>query len=150
MAETPSTSGNDDASALREHIKQLEEELNNLRSIKTDAIVLQSENFSLTAQVEKLQGEIATLRSADGHPVFLFSWISQKDDLVSHFCGLPNAKVFNAILAMFDGVELSYFKNWKVTRLARTEQFFLTLLKLRRGLTNEDLAVRFCRRIHSH
>jgi len=111
--------------------------------MRTDLMIAQGENGHLREDLKKLKAEVASLKSPTGHPIFLFSWISPKDDFVSDFTGMPNSGTFHALLRMFEGVHLNYFKGWNVTRLSRCEQLFMTLLKLLRGLTHEDLAVRF-------
>jgi len=128
---------------LETDLQQLQTQLKELRTQRTSAIIAESENTLLKSQIQKLEETIARLRSPEGHPIFLFSWISSKDFLVSHFTGLPNEETFRALLNLFEGKELNYIKGWNVTRFLQTEQLFMTLLKLRRGLSFNDLALRY-------
>jgi len=67
------------------------------------------------------------LKSHNGQPIFLFSWISSNDFRVSHHTGLPNKETFTSIFKLFDNEEPKYVEGWKVTRFNRTEQFFFDL-----------------------
>ena len=75
--------------------------------------------------------------------IFSFQTIADKNELVAHFTGLPNKQTFYAIRSLFENFDLIYKQGWKVTRLSKEDQLFLTLLKLRRGLSNQDLATKF-------
>jgi len=97
------------------------------------------------AQVYFLQKEIEDLKEQlEKCPKkFCFDKIAPNDELVSHFTGLPNAAVFDIIVDLFDGMEIKYYLGWSPKNISVPDQIFITLLKLRRNLSNVDLAERF-------
>jgi len=96
-----------------------------------------AENYLLKCELKKLQEYIDKTKG------FLFKSIEDKDIPVTFFTGLPNKETFFALLGLFDNVDIQYAKKWKVTRLDRQEQLFITIFKLRRGVSNYDLGTRF-------
>ena len=118
---------------LQKKIEDLEQKLKEATSV-----VHAAENTLLKSEVAKLKDEVRK-----NGEVFLFKSIEDKDQLVAHFTGLPNRQTFRALLRLFDAIDIQYVKKWRVTRLNREEQLFLTLLKLRRGCSDLDLASRF-------
>jgi len=113
------------------------------KELRQSTIVHEAENWLLqaTAEVQRLRELLNSSQKSD--VIFSFSKISHDNKLVEHFTGLPNKETFFALLKLCDGLEIQYLYGWKVSKLTRENQLFLTLLKLRRNLSHIDLSVRF-------
>nr|CAI5848763.1 unnamed protein product [Callosobruchus analis] len=59
------------------------------------------------------------------------------------YTGLPNAHIFEATYSLFENMPLNYVQGWTVGKIAKRDQFLLTLMKLRLNLLYNDLAYRF-------
>ena len=59
--------------------------------------------------------------------------------------GLPNSETFNAVYTFLTTFPkdwtMKYALGWPVTSISKVEQLFITLVKLRRGMANEELGV---------
>jgi len=116
---------------------RLRTEVETLRKRCPDFVSIKFENAFLRSERDKLQSQLQQKR------VFRFGEISEADSLVSHFSGLPNKETFFELLRMFHDFDIVYSKKWKVQRLDKETQLLITLMRLRRGLSHRDLAVRF-------
>lgn len=85
----------------------------------------------------KLKEELATLKKR----MFNFEIIVENEDLCKHYCGL-SAKVLKILSELL--LKISENCKWNsVNVLTYNDQLLLTLTKLRRNLSNQDLAFRF-------
>ena len=97
-----------------------------------------AENRRLKEEVRKLKKVLE-----ESKEIFRFQKIANNPKLVAHYTGRPDEDTFCALLKLFDHMEIKYDKGWIVKKLGREDQLFLTLIKLRRNLTNLDLGTRF-------
>jgi len=56
---------------------------------------------------------------------------------------MPNKTVIHIVFDIFKNVSINYFLGWNVERISRTDQIFMTLMKLRHNFDFTDLGVRF-------
>nr|CAI5855177.1 unnamed protein product [Callosobruchus analis] len=92
---------------------------------------LRKENEELKAKLEK------RLTS------FSFDEIKNDDKLINMYTGLPNAYIFEATYSLFENMLLNYVQGWTLGKIAKRDQFLLTLMKLRLNPLHNDLACRF-------
>nr|CAI5817819.1 unnamed protein product [Callosobruchus analis] len=92
---------------------------------------LRKENEELKAKLEK------RLTS------FSFDEIKNDDKLINMYTGLPNAYIFEATYSLFENMPLNYVQGWTVGKIAKQDQFLLTLMKLRLNILHNDLACSF-------
>ena len=100
--------------------------------------MLEAENYFLKSEIEKLTNDINNLSVN-----FSFRHIEDKDHLVTVHTGLPSKDIFLALFSLFQDRKLNYFAGWQVVRIPKIDQLFLTLMKLKLNLLNDDLSVRF-------
>lgn len=98
------------------------------------------DNIINTSEIDRLKKEMVVLQNQKKS--FHVEDI-QDHRLISHFTGLPNKKTFDLLLGLFDGLKINYYMKWNVECLSRSQQLLMTLMKLRRNLSNIDLSLRF-------
>ena len=125
----------DKLTAMEMEIKELKEEIERLKNVCEEKVQRESK---LAEELHRLANELKESKEK-----YLFCKIADKPKLVSHFTGLPDKESFNALSKLFDKIDIEYFKGWKSKKLDKENQLFLTLMKLRRNLTNLDLGTRF-------
>lgn len=110
----------------------------------------------LSKRVKKLEEEVKKLREENKQKKkkgFNFADIKSSPRLVKIYTGLQNSKIFQWLFARIKSkaVSLNYVSRRKNTsgcvgpkrKLGLEDEFFLTLVRLRLGLTEVDLACRF-------
>ena len=74
---------------------------------------------------------------------FAMSFIENEDEKVFLHTGLPNAKIFDALLKLLTSVPIKYYAGWSVISVPLREQLLMTMMKLKMNLRHFDLAQRF-------
>ncbi|XP_024084438.1 uncharacterized protein LOC112127556 [Cimex lectularius] len=69
--------------------------------------------------------------------------IKHSDTLVHIYTGIPEARGFFHLAAMFRKEHISYYLGWIVGQLTIKQQLLMTLMKLRLGLTDIHLSHRY-------
>jgi len=99
------------------------------------SIVVDAENYFLQKENEELKLKLNNLAIA-----FTYENLSQNDDLINSYTGLPSNAVFMALYNLVKNVEFNYYLKWTVETISKPDQILMTLIKLRH---NFDLSVRF-------
>jgi len=118
--------------------KSIADEREFKRTVAQGDAVARAENFFLKERVETLEKELATAKCK-----LSFNQIEGDDELISHYTGLPNKATFDLLCSMFNDLEINYYAGWRVVNISRSDQIFITLMKLRRNFTHLDLSTRF-------
>ena len=120
----------------------------------------EAEIQSLKVQVSQLQGELEKARNSAARSVFCLENIKDKDELVRFYTGFPD---YVTLLVFYEQIldsDAKVMKQWDSRRcedsgeahdvkygpackLPLLDQLFLTLIRLRLGSFETDLAVRF-------
>lgn len=74
---------------------------------------------------------------------FSFENVRGNNKLILLYTGIPTEEIFMALFNLLKDVGINYYYRWKVEKLGKIDQLFLTLMKLRQNFPHEDLAVRF-------
>jgi len=102
------------------------------------SIVVDAENYFLQKDNEELKLKLNNLSIA-----FTYENLSQNDDLINSYTGLPSNAVFMALYNLVKNVELNYYLKWTVETISKPDQILMTLIKLRHNFPHFDLSVRF-------
>lgn len=102
------------------------------------SIVVDAENYFLQKENEELKLKLNNLAIA-----FTYENLSQNDDLINSYTGLPSNAVFMALYNLVKNVELNYYLKWTVETISKPDQILMTLIKLRHNFPHFDLSVRF-------
>lgn len=90
-------------------------------------------------EIEILNSKISSLKKQP----FSFTIIENNDETIAYYTGIPNKTVIYLLFDIFKNVSINYFLGWNVGRISRTDQIFMTLMKLRHNFDFTDLGVRF-------
>lgn len=96
--------------------------------------VQNAEMYFLTEENRKLKEQLKNAR-------FSFKDISQEDNLVFKYTGLPTADHFLMLCELISRFELNYYNGWKVEILTREDQLLCTLMGLRLDFPFFDLGL---------
>lgn len=104
-----------------------------------DLYQLDKEVIGLNAKIKAIEWENNQLRERATSTTTFHSVMNLKPTIMKFYTGMENVGVFFAMLNFL----LSFWKPITKVSLSPSEQFLLVLMKLRLGLKNQDLAVRF-------
>ncbi|KAF5275490.1 hypothetical protein FQR65_LT16640 [Abscondita terminalis] len=107
-------------------------------SSKLDAVLAEADNYFLRKDICDMTQQIEKLETT-----FSFKQISNKDDLVMLYTGLPNEEIFEALYKLLSNLNRNYYLGWKVESVDPVDQLFITLYKLRLSTPYRDIAQRF-------
>lgn len=110
----------------------------NLNVKSVGSIINESENALLKIEIERLNSTINSLKKQP----FSFEFIEDNDEAITYYTGMPNKTVICLLFDIFKNVSINYFLGWNVERISRTDQIFMTLMKLRHNFDFTDLGVR--------
>ncbi|CAN7976370.1 unnamed protein product [Ixodes persulcatus] len=88
-----------------------------------------SQILELTARVRTLEVRVFSVDNLNGR-------------LLQMYTGIPPSS-FTALVSLIHRFELNYYSGTNVFRLTRANQLLLCLTKLKLGVSDDDLAVRF-------
>ena len=111
-------------------LESMNEEL--LKKVQETASSSQS-NYSLLSQVMELQMQLKNATSLLGARI-----IKDDDKKTCFYTGLPTYKVFYGIFTLLEPIVTSNSR--LKSRLLLVDELFMVLMKLRLGITNEDIA----------
>lgn len=74
---------------------------------------------------------------------FNYENLSQNNELLQSYTGLPTNDVFMALYNLLKNSKLHYHFGWNVESISKPDQLLLTLMKLRHNFPHFDLATRF-------
>nr|CAH7752207.1 unnamed protein product [Callosobruchus chinensis] len=97
-----------------------------------------AENYYLRLDLERATEKLMHLTDR-----FSFDIVKGKDKLVLLYTGLPTEKIFMSLFNLLKDIEIKYYFKWKVQKMRKIDQLFMTLMKLRQNFPHDDLAVRF-------
>lgn len=66
--------------------------------------------------------------------------ISNNDELIRLYTGLPSSKIFNLLFLICENIEINYYLKWKVENISLPDQLLITLMKLGFNFPHVDLA----------
>lgn len=100
--------------------------------------VLETENYFLKKKNDELELKLKQLNLS-----FTFENLSQNEQLLTSYTGIPSNEVFIALYNLVKNAEIKYHLNWNVESISKIDQILLTLMKLRNNFPHFDLAVKF-------
>lgn len=74
---------------------------------------------------------------------FTYKTLSENDDLINSYTGLPSNAVFMALYNLVKNVELNYYLKCTVETISKSDKILMTLIKLWHNFLHFDLSVRF-------
>jgi len=74
---------------------------------------------------------------------FNYENLSQNNELLQSYTGLPNNEIFMCLYNLLKNAEIHYHFQWKVEGINRQDQLLITLMKLRHNFPHFDLATKF-------
>lgn len=101
-------------------------------------VINESENALFKVEIKRLNLKINHLKNQP----FSFSNIEDTDSLITYYTGMPNKAIIN-LFDIFKNIHETYFLDWKVEKINRTDQILMTFIKLRLNFDFIDLGVRF-------
>ncbi|CAN7951477.1 unnamed protein product [Ixodes pacificus] len=99
-------------------------------------MVLHYVSGDMASQILELTARVRTLE------VRVFSVENLNGRMLQMYTGIPPSS-FTALVSLIDRFELNYYSGTNVFRLTRANQLLLCLTKLKLGVPDDDLAVRF-------
>lgn len=133
----PSTSHQEEAVTF-EPQPSTSKEVEQTATLMSSSVMLEAENYFLRQQIQQQKAQ-ADERSVQ----FSYAHVKNNDALVLLYTGLPNSTIFEALYELLKEIEMEYFYNWKVEKISKEDQLFITLMKLRQNFPHADLAQRF-------
>lgn len=74
---------------------------------------------------------------------FTYENLSQNDELINSYTGLPSNAVFMALYNLVKNVEINFYLKWTVETISKPDQILMTLIKWRHNFPHFDLGIRF-------
>jgi len=102
------------------------------------SIIQESENYYLKKENEAMQLKLSHLSVS-----FNYENLSQNNELLQSYTGLPNNEIFMCLYNLLKNAEIHYHFQWKVESINQQDQLLITLMKLRHNFPHFDLATRF-------
>jgi len=102
------------------------------------SIIQESENYYLKKENEAMQLKLSHLSVS-----FNYENLSQNNELLQSYTGLPNNEIFMCLYNLLKNAEIHYHFQWKVESINRQDQLLITLMKLRHNFPHFNLATRF-------
>jgi hypothetical protein len=109
-----------------------------MNASKRNSIILESENYFLRKENEAMKIKLNHLGIS-----FTYVNLSQNDELLNLYTGLPTNEIFLALYGLLKNVEIKYHFQWTVESISKQDQLLITLMKLRHNFPHFDLATRF-------
>lgn len=104
----------------------------------TASIIHESENYFLREENKAMQLKLNHLALS-----FNYENLSQNNELLHSYTGLPSNDIFMALYNLLKNSEIHYHFRWTVESISKPDQLLITLMKLRHNFPHFDLATRF-------
>lgn len=106
----------------------------------TQSIVeMEVDNYFLEKENEMLKQTVSFLKRQP----FQYDCIKDDDKLILFYTGIPDRTIMEIFFNVFKEMEVNYIHGYKVEKISKRDQIFMTLMKLRHNLKHLDLSVRF-------
>ncbi|KAF0748737.1 Uncharacterized protein FWK35_00025099 [Aphis craccivora] len=102
------------------------------------SIIYESENYFLKEENKTMKLKLKQLSLS-----FNYENLSQNNELLQSYTGLPTNDIFMALYNLLKNSKLHYHFGWKVESISKPDQLLITLMKLRHNFPHFDLATRF-------